>query len=136
MKVYQKLSTFQGKSTLRSWVYSIAINKSKDHLRSWHSRNNRLREKLSQSAQFIEKPGETPEEQIIRQSESSDLLNKVMMLPIKYREVIILFYFKELSTTEIGHALNLKEASVRTRLNRGREKLKQLLSIERGVNHG
>ncbi|SDQ07989.1 sigma-70 family RNA polymerase sigma factor [Virgibacillus salinus] len=136
VKVYQKLSTFQGKSTLRSWIYSIAINKSKDHLRSWESRNKRLKEKLSQSAQFMEKPGETPEEQIIRQYESSDLLNQVMGLPVKYREIIILYYFKELSTTEIGHALNMKEVSVRTRLNRGREKLKQLLSLERGVNHG
>nr|WP_209480865.1 sigma-70 family RNA polymerase sigma factor [Virgibacillus litoralis] len=136
MTIYQKLSTFQGKSTLKSWVYSIAINKSKDHLRSWRSRNKRLKEKLSQSARFLEKSDETPEEYMIRENESSDLLDKVMKLPINYREVIILYYFKELSAKEISYALNMKEVSVRTRLNRGREKLKQVLSLERGVNHG
>ncbi|SEP63775.1 RNA polymerase sigma-70 factor, ECF subfamily [Virgibacillus subterraneus] len=136
MTIYQKLSTFQGKLTLKSWVYSIAINKSKDHLRSWRSRNKRLKEKLSQSARFLEISDETPEEYMIRENESSDLLDKVMNLPIKYREVIILYYFKELSAREISYALNMKEVSVRTRLIRGREKLKQVLSLERGVNHG
>lgn len=46
--VYQKLDTFRGESTLRSWIYSIAINKSKDYLRSWKSRNLRIKEKLVQ----------------------------------------------------------------------------------------
>ncbi|SHG49631.1 sigma-70 family RNA polymerase sigma factor [Ornithinibacillus halophilus] len=135
--VYQKLNTFQGKSSLKSWIYSIAINKCKDHLRSWQSRNKRLKEKLMQSAQPGEQDVDTPEEQTIKQSESSKLLKQVMELPVRYREVIILFYFKELSTKEISNVLNTKEATVRTRLNRGREKLKKCLSNEEGgVNHG
>lgn len=134
--VYKKLDTFKGQSTLRSWIYSIAINKAKDHLRSWQSRNKRLKDRLTQAAQTSEASGDTPEDYMIKQSEASRLLKHVMDLPVKYREVIVLHYFKELSTKEIADALHMKEVSVRTRLKRGRDKLKQLLSTERGVTNG
>jgi RNA polymerase sigma factor (sigma-70 family) len=135
--IYQKLNTFQGNSTLKSWIYAIAINKCKDYLRSWHSRNQRLRERLIQSTHTAKTEAATPEEEALENDHSNELLQKVMELPIKYREIIILFYFKELSTKEIGQVLNMNEATVRTRLNRGREKLKECLTPERGgENHG
>jgi RNA polymerase sigma factor (sigma-70 family) len=135
--IYQKLNTFQGKSSLRSWIYSIAINKSKDYLRSWNSRNKRLREKLAQSSHTITKEEITPEDRTVQKDNSNELFTKVMDLPVKYREVIILFYFKELSTKEISQALKMNDATVRTRLNRGREKLKECLSPKRGgESHG
>ncbi len=135
--IYQKLNTFQGNSTLKSWIYSIAINKCKDYLRSWHVRNKRLREKLITSSHTMEKEEKTPEEQALQQDHSSELFHTVMELPIKYREIIILFYFKELSTGEISQILNMNEATIRTRLKRGREKLKESLSsLKGGVDRG
>lgn len=134
--VYRKLNTFQGKSSLRSWIYSIAINHAKDHLRSWHARNKRLKEKLIQSAPFLKKENRTPEEYVINKTQSNQLLIQVMNLPIIYREVIILYYFKELSTLEMSDLLQIKEATIRTRLSRSREKLKQLLLKERGEDLG
>lgn len=135
--IYQKLHSFQGNSSLKSWIYSIAINKCKDHLRSWQSRNKRLMEKLITSSHTSTKEEITPEEMALQKDSSSALFQTVMNLPIKYREVIILFYFKDFSTKEIGAILNLKESTVRTRLNRGREKLKECLSSEKGgVSHG
>ncbi|WP_284140280.1 MULTISPECIES: sigma-70 family RNA polymerase sigma factor [unclassified Virgibacillus] len=134
--VYQKLHMFQGKSTLRSWIYAIAINKCKDYLRSWHYRNQRLKEKLSiVGEESRTKNMETPEQVTIQQDEQSKLFEQVMDLPVKYREVIILFYFKELATKEISQILELNDATVRTRLNRGREKLKALLSMNRGESN-
>ncbi len=135
--IYQKLNTFQGKSSLKSWIYAIAINKSKDYLRSWQARNKRLRERLAQSSHEIVRQEATPEEKSVQKDHASELLATVMDLPVKYREVIILFYFKELSIKEISSVLKLNEATVRTRLNRGRAKLKECLSPERGgASHG
>jgi RNA polymerase sigma factor (sigma-70 family) len=130
--IYQKLNTFKGNSSLKSWIYSIAINKCKDYLRSWHARNKRLREKLITSSHTTKKEEVTPEEQALQKDHSSELFRVVMGLPIKYREIIILFYFKELSTGEISKILDMNEATVRTRLTRGREKLKECLSSEKG----
>ncbi|WP_053075107.1 sigma-70 family RNA polymerase sigma factor [Ornithinibacillus californiensis] len=135
--IYQKLNTFQGNSSLKSWIYSIAINKCKDYLRSWHSRNKRLREKLITSSHTMKQEEITPEELALEKDHSSELLKTVMDLPIKYREVIILFYFKDLSTKEISQVLDMNEATVRTRLNRGRDKLKECLSSNKGgASHG
>src|SRR5690625_7125884 len=46
--VYKNLHTFQKRSSLKSWIYSISVNKSKDHLRSWKMRNQRLKERSSE----------------------------------------------------------------------------------------
>lgn len=134
--VYQKLKAFQGKSSLRNWIYTIAINQAKDHLRSWQARNKKLKEKLRQSASFLRKDQKTPEEYMIKQTTTNLLLTQVMDLSIIYREVIILYYFQDLSTLEISEILHTKEATVRTRLSRAPEKLKQLLLVERGENFG
>lgn len=129
--VYRKLDTFQGKSTLRSWVYAIAINKCKDYLRSWKVRNIKLKGKLEQ---FVKSAAHsyTPEQHIIEKNEEQQLLNQVLSLPIKYREVIILYYFEEFSVHEIADFLSINQNTVRTRLNRGRGKLKNIIQSERG----
>ncbi|MGJ9457344.1 sigma-70 family RNA polymerase sigma factor [Oceanobacillus sp. CF4.6] len=131
--IYKKLDTFQRKSSLKAWIYSIAINKCKDYLRSWQSRNKRLKDKMLQQVNQG-KVEDTPEELIIKKNESNLILNQVLKLPIKYREVIILYYFKELSVKEISNSLHMKEVSIRTRLKRAREKLKVLL-LKEGVDN-
>ncbi|WP_102027576.1 sigma-70 family RNA polymerase sigma factor [Salirhabdus sp. Marseille-P4669] len=132
--IHNKIHTFQGKASLRSWIYSIAINKSKDHLRRWHSRNSRLKEKLKRNSSSSSVNEMSPEQKLIDHNQSKELLQKVMNLTVKYREIIILYYFKELSTMEIANALEVNEATVRTRLKRGREKLKEL--VERSDRNG
>jgi len=130
--VYRKLHSFQGKSSLKSWIYSIAINKSKDYLRNWRVRNRRLKEKLMQTASHAEKETNTPEESTLKQSESDELLDQVMNLKTKYREAIILYHFEELTIKEISSTLSVKQATVRTRLKRGREKLQALIETDGG----
>lgn len=126
--VYQKLHTFKGQSSLRSWIYSIASNKSKDYLRSWKGRNVRLKEKLYNSQEPIFES--STEDISFRKTESTELLNQVLQLPLKYREMIILYYFKDFSIKEISDLLGEKEPTIRTRLARARQRLK--FDIERG----
>lgn len=54
----------------------------------------------------------------------------VKLLPVKYREVIHLFYLEGCSTRQIAGILGLKETTVRSHLHRGREKLKEVLKEE------
>ena len=51
----------------------------------------------------------------------------VKALPVPYREAIHLFYYEGYSTAQIAQILDQKESTVRSRLKRGREKLKPLL---------
>ena len=64
-------------------------------------------------------PAETREEE--------GLIQEVMKLPEKIREVIYLYYYEEYNSREIGEILGENVSTVRTRLSRGRTLLKQVL---------
>ena len=59
--------------------------------------------------------------------EDAGLFECVMGLPEKYRTVLHLFYYEDCSVREISHLLGIREGSVKTRLNRGRAMLKEIL---------
>lgn len=134
--VYQKLHTFQGRSSLKSWIYSIATNKCKDHLRSWQVRNRNLKEKLKKNLSKNQENILSLEDKVVKNSESKELLQQILQLPIKYREVIILYYFYDFSTVEMSKILQTKDATIRTRLRRGRDQLRSMLRSERGEQFG
>ena len=54
-------------------------------------------------------------------------MEQVHKLPQKYKAVIHLFYYEEMSIKEIAEVLNLKESTVRAHLTRARQKLKNVL---------
>ena len=56
-------------------------------------------------------------------------MKEILSLPLKYKEVIILYYYKDFSTPEIAKILNIPESTVRTRMKRARELLKEKLEI-------
>ncbi|MBK4743492.1 sigma factor-like helix-turn-helix DNA-binding protein [Bacillus cereus] len=58
-------------------------------------------------------------------AEDSRLASAVMSLPIKYREVIYLFYYEELSIKEIAMVIDVKENTIKTRLKKAKELLKK-----------
>ncbi len=59
--------------------------------------------------------------------EEEFLVETVKRLPLKYRVVVHLFYYEEMSLEEIAEALNLKSSNVRTRLTRARKMLREWL---------
>lgn len=69
----------------------------------------------------------SPEESAVRQEEKKMLLRAVMDLPDKYRDVIHLFYYEELSVKEISRITGRGESTVTSQLTRGRELLRKAL---------
>jgi RNA polymerase sigma-70 factor, ECF subfamily len=120
LSVYNNLNRFRGECTIKSWIFKIAINKAKDYLRSWHYRKvyltNLFREEVSIS---------NVEKTTIRNEQSKLLAEIIMTIPIKYREIIILYYYNDIDTTQIASILNLSVNTVKTRLVRGRELIKR-----------
>lgn len=122
---YTNFHKFQYKSDVKTWLYRIAINKCKDYLRS-------SKRKYLLIINFFNDRKNEPEENIIQKQRNDILINKIMNLPIKYRELIILHYYKDLSIAEISIVLNLNENTIKTRLKRARHKLKEQMTEERG----
>lgn len=121
-RVYKNLDKFRQECSLYTWIYRITVNLCKDYLRSAYFRriipwsDFRYLDNLKKS-----------EERMFEAVEGGDIFQKVMDLPLKYRTVVALYYFDELSTKEISSVLNIKESAVRTRLCRARKMLQDLL---------
>ena len=124
IKVSKCLSSFHGKSSEKTWIIKITINTCKDYLKSaW-------RKKVVSIENFndtIENAGF--DENIIDSENASMVLKEILLLPTKYKDVLILYYYKDFSTIEISSVLNIPEATVRTRMKRAREMLKEKLKI-------
>ncbi|MEH7255771.1 sigma-70 family RNA polymerase sigma factor, partial [Neobacillus niacini] len=69
----------------------------------------------------------SPEMSIIKSSEEEFLSTCVLLLPIKYREVITLYYYEGLTIEEISEILKINRNTIKTRLKRARMKLKALM---------
>jgi RNA polymerase sigma-70 factor, ECF subfamily len=134
VKCYEKLASFRGEASLKNWLYRIAINHCQDYLRSGYAKYILVTETFQK---FLKAKEETPEEILLKKDQSEGLTKEILALPIKYRELIFLFYFNELTTREISEVLNQNENTIKTRLRKAKELLKvQLIKSGRGMDNG
>jgi len=127
IKCYERLNQFNRQSSIKTWVYRIASNHCKDYLRSWHYRKITFSNKVFD---YIPSKAKQVEEEIITNSEENSLTNAVMNLPLKYREVVFLHYYEELSLREISNITTVNISTIKTRLKRARELLKDQMTEE------
>ncbi|MCA0147191.1 sigma-70 family RNA polymerase sigma factor [Rossellomorea vietnamensis] len=120
--VYQKIDTLEKEASVKAWIFSIAANKSKDYLRSWH-----YRKLLFTNTFSIKTNKEGTEDLLIQHQQKTALSEAIFALPVKYREVIIFFYYQELKIEEISTILGVNSSTIRTRLARARDLLNQKL---------
>ncbi|MDZ5472948.1 sigma-70 family RNA polymerase sigma factor [Bacillus sp. 31A1R] len=110
--------------SFKAWIYRITINKCKDLIKGSLFKRVVMNPNLLSLFNSIEL---SPEMSLIKSSEEGFLATCVLELPMKYREVITLYYFEELSIEEISEILKINKNTVKTRLNRARMKLKVLM---------
>lgn len=113
IKVYQHYGEFQNKSSIKTWILKIAINLCKNQIRThwWKCRSDK---------EFLEADTcEYYDTVLDRQM----VLSEIGKLSAKYREVILLYYYQELTISEIASLLNEKESTIKARLVRGRKQL-------------
>ena len=122
IKCYKSLHTYKGKSKLRTWLWRIAINQCKDYIKSWYNKKVIVTEN-EYTYNVVQK--ESVEQTVIQNDEDHSLASAVMNLPIKYREVIYLFYYEELAIKDIAMVIEVKENTIKTRLRRAKELLKK-----------
>jgi RNA polymerase sigma-70 factor (ECF subfamily) len=121
-RVYLNLDKFRNDSSYFTWIYRITVNLCQDYKASAY-----FRRMLPWYNMELKPPADT---QLFESAEGGDIFAKVMELPQKYRTVIALYYFDELTSPEIAARLGISEAAVRTRLSRGRDMLRSLLAGE------
>lgn len=124
VKCYKSLHTYSGNSKFRTWLWRIASNHCKDYLKSWYNKNVFT---TDYQPIYDSLRSDSVEQTVIQEEQDDQLASAVMELPVNYREVIYLFYFEEMSIKEISVVTEVKENTIKTRLKRAKELLKERL---------
>lgn len=111
IKYMTKSPGFLSEEHEKAWLIRVAINLCKDKLRFY-----KMYPKISI---------ETIKTAYSQESENRKILEILLELPVKYREVLLLYYVEEYKCHEIGKILKLKESTVKKRLERGRKLIKK-----------
>lgn len=121
IKFYHNQLHYEERGELKGFLTKMTINKSKDYLKSWAYRKIQLQNKL------FSHTDKRKLDELVKKDEQAIIGEAILKLPLKQREVLIYFYFNEMTITEIAHILSIPEGTVKTRLRRGKELLKSLL---------
>lgn len=125
LKVTKKLHLFKNESSEKTWIIRITINTCKDYLKSSWKTKVIPSEDVSEQITDIT----NPDDKILTSEMSKIILKEIFQLPAIYKDVILLYYYKSFSTSEIAKILMIPEATVRIRMKRAREILKEKLKI-------
>lgn len=126
---FERLEQFTPETNLRAWLSTIAVNKSRDHLRR-EGRRERLRQAL---ALLPFGRAMTPEQVVVRGEGQTELWEAVASLAVKHRLPLILRYVHGLPVKEIAEILEIKEGTVHSRLHYACKKVAGQIQVQRVV---
>ena len=117
LKAYKGYASFHGKSTERTWLMSIAINVCRDMNRSAWLRH------IDRRVTPEDVPLPAPQDE-----EALALAEAIRRLPNRHRDVILLYYYQDMTIKEVAEALHAAPSTILKRLNQAKDKLKTLLT--------
>jgi RNA polymerase sigma-70 factor (ECF subfamily) len=129
---YKGLKKFRAESSIKTWLFRITINQCRKQ-----QRRKLLRKRFVSSFQSSHKLtyGKIGSKNNMHLELAEKTRSAVGKLPCKYREPMVLKYLQDISIKEIASILNLSTNAVEVRLNRARQKIRQMLAedIQRQV---
>lgn len=134
LKIFRNIGDFRGECSLKTWIYRIALNEA-FNLRRWFSRHRRREVSLDEGAEgraelaaTLADPQETQYEQVLRQERMRAVETALARVKESFRVAVVLRDIEGLSYEEIGEILRVSLGTVKSRILRGREALKQELA--------
>jgi RNA polymerase sigma-70 factor (ECF subfamily) len=134
LKVFRSIGAFRGNSSLKTWIYRIAVNEAYNH-RRWFSRHQRQEVALAADegpnhAETMTDPGRSPFEQAA-DHETRVLVEKALeKLNPNFRAAVVLRDIEDLNYDDIATVLNVSLGTVKSRIMRGREALRKTLESQ------
>lgn len=121
IKVYKNIFTFRSEASVKTWLLAITRNMALDYRKSAFYRRVTL-------IDFISSRGEqsSAEQEVIEQMAINDMWKAVLKLPVKYREVLILYAHYQLSMKEMAEVLGVSVGTVKSRLFHARNKISKM----------
>ena len=134
IRIWRNLANYRGECALESWVYRIAANCCMDWLRK--KKRDRSVSMEPMVEQGFDPADEAPgtEEQVVAKDERQRLREAIAILPEDQREALILTKLEKVPYEEAARALGVSEGTVKSRVNRAKTRLKEILSAERELS--
>ena len=130
LDIWRQAGKFEGRSTVSTWMLSIARFKALSVLRK------RPEQELDdETAERIEDQADDPETALAKKDKGALLRECLTALSAEHREIVDLVYYHEKSVEEVAGIVDIPEATVKTRMFYARKKLSELLK-ERGIDRG
>ena len=132
IKVYASLARYRSEFKFSTWIYKIAHNAAIDHLRRHATREAVANSDDNRVEGTVESRRLSPEQESERSERCSEIEVVVQLLPAPYRELILLRHAQDLSYEEIAEVTGLPLGTVKNRLFRAREAMREHL-LQRGI---
>ena len=134
-RVFRTIHRFRGQSSLRTWIYRIAVNQARNRHRFWRRRHRgeqvSLDQHIADHGDFLY-GGESTPDRLLAQKELAERLQQALdHLPFDQRTAIVLREIDGLSYEEIAFSLGVAVGTVKSRLTRARQALRFELREER-----
>lgn len=133
LKVFRNVDGFRGQSSLKTWIYRITVNEAHNQ-RRWFYRHRRREVGLEEeaencrpAAEAIRDNGRTPFDHVFEREKQRLLETALARINPAFRESVVLRDIADLSYEEIAEVLQLSLGTVKSRILRGREALRQEL---------
>ena len=137
LRVVQSVKNFRGESSLKTWLFRIAINQARNRRRWWLARRQNVTfsldgkqsddDALSLHDTLTDDSRASPEDEALQREQSAKLHDALRGLAANFREAVILRDIEGLSYEEIAEALQTSVGTVKSRIARGREELRKRL---------
>jgi RNA polymerase sigma-70 factor, ECF subfamily len=118
MQIFRNLNKFRGEAAFSTWIFSVSLNLYRSAMRRKSLPVESMDDLMDLAA------GQIPHVQIEQQEREELIRRAVALLPQRYRDAIIVFYFREMNLTETAAILGVSEGTAKAWLHRGREILR------------
>lgn len=131
LKIHRHLRGFRGRSTLRTWIYRVAVNCCRSRYRRQQIWQSRIEPGAAERLDELPDRRRDPERRAIARSTGALVERALERLPPIYREAVLLRDIEGLTYEEIATVLGVRLGTVRSRIARGRVRLRNLLEENR-----
>ncbi|MBR4193518.1 MAG: sigma-70 family RNA polymerase sigma factor [Oscillospiraceae bacterium] len=130
-RAWRNLPGFQFDSSFSTWLFRLTVNICLDWLRAKKRRPTvsltTINDEDEELQLDVPDPGMSPEELLLAAEDRAELTRALNELPVEYREILTLRAINDMSYTEIAEVLKLREGTVKSRLSRARNALRNKL---------
>jgi RNA polymerase sigma-70 factor (ECF subfamily) len=128
LRIHRHLGSFGGRSALKTWIFRIALNHCRERLARFRPLTQPIGDEgEGPGAVRLADPRRGPEELAVAADLGRQVARGLALLPASFREAVVLRDLQGLSYQEIAAVLGVRVGTVRSRIARGREQLRQLL---------